>query len=170
VALELAKAHPELVQSLFVTGVGGFARRHWLMAMAPYVLFPMVRLQSVLPDPLNDYMLGRMGMQMPQGLQEDVYANAKFSMLKQAYDSIVDYGDGVPLPMRTLVVAGERQDDVEGTRRLGQVLRGGCDESRAFVVNGAVHAWNLQWPELFAEGIKAWIERRELPVEFKELR
>jgi hypothetical protein len=81
-------------------------------------------------------------------------------MLKQTCTSIVDYGNGVPLPMRTLAVAGERQDDVEGTRRLGQVLRGGCDESRAFVVNGAVHAWNLQWPELFAEGIEAWIERR----------
>jgi hypothetical protein len=53
---------------------------------------------------------------------------------------------------------------------LGQVLRGGRDESRAFVVNGAVHAWNLRWPELFAEGIRAWIEKRELPKEFKELR
>jgi hypothetical protein len=140
------------------------------MAVAPYVLFLMVRLQSVLPDTLNDYMLRRMGIQMPQGLQEDIYANAIFSTLKQAYASIVDYGDGVPLPMRTLVVAGGRQDDVEGARRLGQVMRGGCDDIRACVMNGAVHAWNLRWPELFAEGIKAWIEKKELPVEFKELR
>jgi pimeloyl-ACP methyl ester carboxylesterase len=61
VALELAKARPELVQSLFVTGVGGLAEKRWLMAMVPYVLFLVVRLQSMLPDSLNDYMLRRMG-------------------------------------------------------------------------------------------------------------
>lgn len=31
------------------------------------------------------------------------------------------------------------------------------------VVRGAVHTWNLQKPELFAEAIKAWVEGRELP-------
>jgi hypothetical protein len=124
VALELARAHPKLVQGLFVTGVGGFAGRRWLMAMAPYVLFPMVRLQNVLPASLNDYLLRRMGMRIPQGLQEDIYGNAKFSMLKQAYTSIVDYGDGVPLLMRTLVVAGGRQDDVEGDAKIGASLEG----------------------------------------------
>ena len=140
------------------------------MAVAPYILFPVVKLQSVLPDSVNNYVARRMGMRIPDGLHREIYANAKFSVVKQAYASIADYGEGCPLPMRTLVVAGGRLDDVEGTRRLGQVLRGGCDESRAFVMDGAVHAWNLQWPKLFAEGIKAWIERRELPEEFKELR
>jgi hypothetical protein len=129
----------------------------------------MVKLQSVLPDSLNDYVMQNMGMKMPDGLQRDIFNNLKFSMVKQAYASIADYGNGEPLPTRTLAVAGGKQDDVDGTRRLGHVLRIGCEESRAVVVDGAVHAWDLQWPELFARGITAWIELRELPVEFKEL-
>ena len=56
---------------------------------------------------------------------------------------------------------------MEGTRRLGHALRLGCEESRSVVVSGAVHAWDLQWPELFATGVEAWVERRELPVEYE---
>jgi hypothetical protein len=37
------------------------------------------------------------------------------------------------------------------------------------VVKGAVHAWNLQMPEVFAEGVRAWVEGRELPGEFEIL-
>jgi pimeloyl-ACP methyl ester carboxylesterase len=169
VALALAKARPELVQSLFVTGVGGIAARRWLMAAAPYLVTAIVKLQSVLPEFLNDYIMRKMGMKRPDGLQRDILNNAKFSMVKQAYASIADYGNGEPLPMRTLAVAGAKQDDVAGTGRLGHVLRIGCEESRAVVIDGALHAWNLQWPELFARGITAWIEGRELPVEFREL-
>jgi pimeloyl-ACP methyl ester carboxylesterase len=169
VALGLAKARPELVQSLFVTGVGGAAARRWLMAAAPYVVTAAVTLQSVLPDALNDFMVRKMEMKIPDGLQREIYSNLKFAMVKQAYASIADYGGGEPLPMRTLAVAGGRQDDVEGTRRLGHVLRTGCAESRAAVVHGAVHAWDLQWPELFARGVEAWVEGRELPGEFREL-
>lgn len=170
VALELAKSYPELVQTLFVTGVGGIAQRRWLMAAAPYMLTAVVKVQSVLPDVLNKYMAGKMGMKMPDGVQRAIFDNLRFSMVKQAYASIAEYGDGEPLPMRTLAVAGGKQDDVEGTRRLGHVLRIGCEDSRAVVVDGAVHAWDLQWPELFARGAQAWIERRELPVEFRELK
>jgi hypothetical protein len=89
-------------------------------------------------------------------------------MVKQAYASIANCGESEPLPMRTLVVAGGRQDDVKGTRKLGCVLKLGNEESRAVVVDGALHAWNLQWPELFARRIITWIEGRELPAEFKE--
>ena len=169
-ALALAKTHPELVRSLFVTGVGGVAKRRWLMAAAPYLVTAVVKLQSLLPDFLNDYILRKMGMKVPNGLQRDIYNNVKFSTVKQAYASIADYGGGEPLPMRTLAVAGAKQDDIAGTRRLGHILRIGCEESRAVVIDGAIHAWDLQWPDLFARGITAWIEGGELPTEFRELR
>jgi hypothetical protein len=48
-------------------------------------------------------------------------------------------------------------------RELG---REGCV---AAVVREAVHAWNLQMPEVFAEGVRAWVEGRELPGEFEIL-
>jgi len=87
--------------------------------------------------------------------------------------------------VRILVVAAGKQDDVEAAREMGRVWReddhlareerGGTrtrtrTKSKAAVVRGAVHAWNLQFPEVFAEGIKAWVEgREELPVEYEEL-
>jgi pimeloyl-ACP methyl ester carboxylesterase len=169
IAIALANAHPELVQSLFITGVGGVAEKKWLLAAAPYVVTAVVKVQSVLPEFVNDYVIRKMGMKIPDGLQSDIYNNLKFSMVNQAYASIASCGYGERLQVRTLVVAGGKQDDVEGTRKLGRDLRLGCQESRSVVVNGAVHAWDVQWPELFTSGVEAWVERRELPGEFREL-
>jgi hypothetical protein len=70
---------------------------------------------------------------------------------------------------RALAVAGGRQDDVEGVRRLGVVFRRVNERSMAVVLERAMHWWGLQWPELFAEGVVKWIEDRELPPEFKVL-
>jgi pimeloyl-ACP methyl ester carboxylesterase len=72
IAIALANAHPELVQSLFVTGVGGVAEKGWLMAAVPYMVTAMVKLQSVLPDLVNDYVIRKMGMKIPKELQRDI--------------------------------------------------------------------------------------------------
>ena len=85
VALELAKSRPDLVQSLFVTGAAGFAGRNWLMTAAPYMVTVMVKLQSMLPNALNSFVVRKMGMRIPDTLQRDIYDNLEFSMVKQAY-------------------------------------------------------------------------------------
>jgi hypothetical protein len=91
-------------------------------AAALYVLTAAMKLQSVLlPHALYDYVVQKMGMKIPDGLQSDIDNNLKFSMVKQAYASIADCGNGEPLPTRTLAVTGEWQDDVEGTGKLGHV-------------------------------------------------
>jgi hypothetical protein len=48
--------------------------------------------------------------------------------------------------------------DAKGTGRLGHVLRDRREESWVIVDKGAIHAWNLQSPKLFARGIEVWIE------------
>ena len=63
--------------------------------------------------------------------------------------------------MRTLSIAAETVDDIEAVRRMGREMP--VEGSLGAVVRGAVHTWNLQKPELFAEAIKAWVEGRELP-------
>jgi hypothetical protein len=71
---------------------------------------------------------------------------------------------------RVMLVAGGKSDDVQATRRAGQIIKEKCLGSRAFVVRNAVHAWDLQFPELFAQGVRAWVENvKELPKEFEEL-
>ena len=71
---------------------------------------------------------------------------------------------------RVMLVAGGKTDDVESTQTMGQIIKQKCPGSRAFVVRKAVHAWDLQYPELFARGVQAWIKGEEnLPEEFEEL-
>lgn len=103
-------------------------------------------------------------MKIPHRLQRDMYDNLKFLVVKQAYAIIAEHGSGESLSTRMLAVAGWKQDDVERTRILGRVSRIGRDQGRATVVDGAIHTWDLQWPDLFASGITAWIEGRELPI------
>jgi hypothetical protein len=45
-------------------------------------------------------------------------------------------------------VAGEKQDSVDVTRRMGRDR-----ECKRYVVRGAVHVWDWQFPELFAKGV-----------------
>jgi hypothetical protein len=67
---------------------------------------------------------------------------------------------------RTCVVAGILDDKEKACAERGEQLRVGNSESRAFKVEGKRHAWDLQDPELFASGIKSWMEHKELPAEY----
>lgn len=71
---------------------------------------------------------------------------------------------------RVMLVAGGKTDDVESTKTMGQIIKKKCPASRAFVVRQAVHGWDLQYPELFAQGVRAWVEGEDtLPKDFEEL-
>ncbi|OJJ45254.1 hypothetical protein ASPZODRAFT_133895 [Penicilliopsis zonata CBS 506.65] len=76
--------------------------------------------------------------------------------------------------VRVCVLAGERQDPVQTTREQGKTLKEtgpakNQTENKAFLVREAMHAWSLSHPALFAEGIDAWIARREMPVGYEEI-
>src|SRR2546423_15567199 len=97
---------------------------------------------------------------MPEGLQRDIRANAKFTMVRQGYSSIAEYGDGNPLAMRPMAVAGGGRMILRGREDWGRVLRGGCERGRAFVVGGALHALNLQWAGAVGRGINDLAEKK----------
>jgi hypothetical protein len=76
--------------------------------------------------------------------------------------------------VRVLAIAGGKQDNVDMTQQVGRALKmsgGGKDNggSKAVVIRDAIHAWDTQFPELFASGIKAWVAGDKLPIEFEEL-
>ncbi|CZR61107.1 uncharacterized protein PAC_11003 [Phialocephala subalpina] len=71
--------------------------------------------------------------------------------------------------VRTCIVAGAKGDSVQDTETKGRCLLKGNAESRAFKVEGKLHAWDLQDPTLFARGIRAWMEREEPPGEYIRL-
>ncbi|KAK7421684.1 hypothetical protein QQZ08_009858 [Neonectria magnoliae] len=65
-----------------------------------------------------------------------------------------------------LAVAGGMIDSVEGTKKMGEILKQQSrqgKETRAVVVRKAIHEWNLQFPELFADGVKPGLRTSRYP-------
>ena len=166
VGVVLAEKNPASVRSLFISGVYNMSAS-WgrLLSLAPYASM----LQKMVPQALVRQVHDRMGLKLPSGLEEDMIQNSKFQLVRTGYNELAAFGNGCSLTTRTLAIAGEKQDDVEGTRRLSQTFQKGNGESRAAVIEGAMHAWGYQQPKLFADGIKAWVESKKLPPKFNNL-
>lgn len=169
VALHLAKTHPELISTLFVTGIGNLLNRDWLVNIAPYILYPEVSILYYLPERIYKWVQSMMQMDVPEGLREEMWANVDVKMVRDAYQSFGKDGGPTTLEMRTLVVAGGKQDSLDGTKAYDLEVRKGNAQSKAVVIRNAAHAWNVQFPELFARGIRAWIAGEDLPSEFDDL-
>ena len=170
VGLELAKRCPQLVLSLFCTGCAppsGF--RRWAMARPRLSGGLEMALGVFVTESIFWYSLG---VKAVPGLRDEFRKNQSLALVKAGYtacaattvDGLADI-EGV----RVAIVAGEKRDAVEQTRESGRMLRSKVPESKAFVVRNAVHLWDLQFPELFANGVRAWIEGEAMPKEFELL-
>jgi pimeloyl-ACP methyl ester carboxylesterase len=177
VALDLARRYPALCLSAFTTGAQPFEGAVAWLAARPAVLYYLFGLMHSLPGPVYWWIARASGMVRHEELLEEIRGNRRWEVVKGVYGSILE-GQGWEAVrgvdgVRMLNVAGGKQDDVEGARRVGGVWRetGAAERlgSRAVVVRDAIHAWDLQLPELFAEGIKAWVEGRELPGKYEPL-
>ena len=171
-AIYLAKTYPNLVLSLFVTGVSDSVGRQlgsWRSVLAPYVLLPVNTLQHYLPNAVQDHFIKKWKLKLPEGIQQELWENSKFSTLRAGFDSIHKTGGVKPLTSPCLIVAGGLQDSINTTRLAGHTLRRGNEKSVACVVKHAIHAWDLQFPDVFAEGVRCWFEGRDLPPEFEVL-
>ena len=75
--------------------------------------------------------------------------------------------------IRTCVIAGGKVDQVEAVKEMATVLREGGKkrgiQNEGAVVRDAYHPWHLQLPVLFAAGIEAWVQGKDLPKEFEIL-
>ena len=117
------------------------------------------------------------GMLPHDELRAEIQGNFSMELLREGYGSIGDMklentmAALAKTGVRTLTVAGEAQDDVAVCRQMGQLLRkGGSKASQAAVAKKALHAWDLQFPELFAKSIRAWIEEKGQPEGIEELK
>lgn len=175
VVLDLVRRYPGLCLSGFVTGAAPFEGAFAFMARRPWVVYGFMWGMDLLPEWVYWWLAGGVtGGRRYEALRGEMRRNRRWEVVMGVYGSILESVGWEEVRgvkgVRVLCVAGGRQDDVKATRRVGEVWREeGVVDSRAVVVRGAVHAWNLQMPELFAEGIKAWVEGRELPGEFEEL-
>jgi pimeloyl-ACP methyl ester carboxylesterase len=170
VGLELARRRPELVLSLFCTGCAppsGF--RRWVMSRPRLLGGVEIALGKFATDAMFWFSLG---VEPVPGLREEFRKNQSIELLRAGYSACtaVTLEDLAEIRgVRVAIVAGGKRDSVEQTRNVGRMLRSKDQECKAFVVRDAVHLWDLQLPELFAQGVRAWVDGGEMPKGFEEL-
>lgn len=178
-ALELVARHPEVALSCFVTGAMPWGRAFRWVGERPRILWAVEGAASAvgvmrLFDAAAD-------VKLSQRFRDELGArpNRCWELTRDVCEAITGQfgwdtvdrvaGSGV----RTCAVAAGRGDQVEGVRGMGPVLREGGKkkgvENTVVLVKKAIHPWNTQFPELFARGVKAWIDAAPLPAEFEAL-
>jgi pimeloyl-ACP methyl ester carboxylesterase len=172
VAMNLASRYPDLVDALFVSGCHISWEGPWKSWFMGHVMAMSVSLIPMLPKNWFTYLAGRQGLQVPEALYEDIIATCQYSLGLCVAKSIGE--DSPPgllenVKARTLLVVGGNEFGAGQAGEKAQLLRKGNVQSRGFRVEGKEHAWDLQDPKLFAEGIMAWIGEREMPKEFVSL-
>jgi len=171
IALDLAKRYPAQVSSLFMTGAAPLTGwKKWMAERPSWVWSIMGGVLRNTPAWLYWKLCSWQGIKRHDELLVEMRANAQVELISDCYSTILELNDDMPAPnIRALTIAAGLQDDIESTRTMGQKLKETSSNNKAAVVKNAVHAWDLQSPELFAAGVQAWIEDRELPEEFELL-
>ncbi|CAK7566042.1 MAG: hypothetical protein SEPTF4163_003975 [Sporothrix epigloea] len=173
-ALEFARLHPDRVLSVWCTGCAPFdGYRLWFM-QHPRLLSGIVTMAGKLATESLFYStLGASNLQRIPGLREEVQQNQNMATLTPVYKALASVTDDdlatISSSVRVMMVAGGRLDSIAATQRAGAALQRANSASGAYVVRDAIHWWSLQFPELFARGILAWIEGTELPKEYELL-
>lgn len=171
-ALEFARRHPDLVRTVWCTGCSPFTgTRLWFM-QHPRLLSGIVTFAGMLAtEKIFWATLG--GAEPIPGLREEVQGNQNMATLRPIYEELALFTNdnlaAIDGGVRVAIVAGGKMDIVPDTKTAGEVLRQKNPDSCAFVVRNAIHWWSLQFPKLFAQGIRAWIEEKPLPDEYEIL-
>jgi pimeloyl-ACP methyl ester carboxylesterase len=170
IGLELARRYPQVVLSLFCTGCAPDSGiRRWVIRQAS-ILSAVGIVGSKFSNESMFWM--PMGVEPYPELRKEFRKNQSMALLTAGYTAVgaLTLDDLAEIEgVRIAIVAGARRDSVEDTRKAGIVLSRQTPECRAFVVKEAVHLWDLQLPELFAQGVRAWINGSGMPPDFEEL-
>ena len=169
-ALEFARRYPERVLSLFCTGCAPYSGLRRRVMSHPRLLAGLGIVLSTLATD-NMFWLP-IGVEPLPALRDEFRKNQSMALLTAGYTAVhaVRLQDLAEIDgVRIAIVAGGKRDGVEDTREAGRVLSARNPECKAFVVRDAVHLWDLQLPELFARGVRAWVEGSDMPKEFEVL-
>ncbi|KAI1101612.1 alpha/beta-hydrolase [Jackrogersella minutella] len=178
VAMELIRRHPDVVLSAFISNAVPVSETWKNLNSSPRISYLALSVllhspKSVLfkatgwvPEFQNEALL----KEIKRNITSRLYEAGTRETMSWTRDDMVQVGK---TDIRIAIVTGGKQDFVEGAREMGQLLPSlGTNEgknSRAFIVKDAIHAWNLQFPVLFARGVRAWVEKKPLPQGYELL-
>lgn len=160
--------------SLFASGAPPFEGKERFFASRSWLMSIVVGATMYMPDPMYWWLSGKAGVIKHPDLRAESRGNYSMQLLRNGYAACLSVElkkVGEIEGVRTCVVVGGKQDSVDVTRRMGQVLRESAGNSgcKAYVVKKAIHAWDWQFPELFTQGITAWAKESDMPKEYEEL-
>jgi pimeloyl-ACP methyl ester carboxylesterase len=179
----LALDEPDLVLSLFVSGAAPAVGERLFMAQWPTITYYSMKLMMHwLPGWVFRYQSSSIGLKLSDELIAEMSDNITWPLVQDMFPWVLSFTLDVVrrLKVRTLSIAGAgtKGDDVPMIEKTAKALRsrrteGGEawpeDGSGAVVLREATHGWDMQFPELFARGVTAWVKGETLPTEFERL-
>lgn len=184
IAIYMVSRYPDIVgdHGVFLTGCGQSWPRPGTWGIWAYGVFIFLRnwVLTGLPKGASEWVFKQAGMDMNDGLYSDMIAASTYQFSQTVMEALAIIGSSAgevdgwkvaseSVGVRACIIAGVLEDSEKDCRERGQQLRKGNPESKAFKVEGKGHAWDLQDPELFALGIKAWMDHEPMPTGYDEL-
>lgn len=171
-AVFFAAKHSHLVRDIFLSGCHHSFKRYTSLGL---VLGLGDFFQAAAPKSAFLFFADKIAKQKNgQDMYTDTHANKKAGGAFQRGRVIASaIGTEVPQSVwekvtnRTLLVAGADEWELSRMKINAAWLQKGNSESRAAIVPEQGHVWDTSEPALFAQGVVAWFERKELPARYE---
>ncbi|KUI55742.1 Putative 2-succinyl-6-hydroxy-2,4-cyclohexadiene-1-carboxylate synthase [Cytospora mali] len=179
IAMDLIIRHPDVVRDAMIVGAWPLKGRRLAVTQHPRLTY--AGLWSVLHSPGSLFfkVSGYSGEYQHDEMLKEIKRNVSSRLAKSGFsqsekwqeDMMVEVGKQ---DIRICMVAAGKQDDCDGVRIAAKIIKdqskgGNGSQTQAYAALDAIHAWNLQFPAVFAKGIQCWIERQHMPKEYENM-
>lgn len=166
VILTLLGTHPEVLSSAIITGSADY-QAPWLVNISlPFAwLASLMSTRGLIRWTLKTYHVPRAYYPL---LFDDLWkASKNYPLDKRLLRSLtwLKMPDQFPVPL--LACTGEKEPEI--ARNTVRRLKKHYSNVKGFQVPGGTHMWPLQFPELFARMVRAWVMQKPLPQELRPL-
>ena len=170
VAIELASKHPDVVNTVFVSGYEVYSNSPQTFA---YGLWMDNHIGSAMPRPLTRWLMD--GTDLPPTPN----GACTLTLCRSIAQTMCIKDDQWPTswPARTLIVAAGKSDilptadhphDATRLRDIALQIQP-TGQTKAYTHKQMRHPWDRQAPGLFAETVRMWIDEAKVPEGFEEL-
>jgi len=154
---------PEVVDHVILSGTAARMGKVLLALLKVQLALnkPLMRLLS--PDQLGGLMMAQFGIpaEYRSMMGEDMKCVSTDAMVRFIMATYADIVTPTAAPTPVLVIAGQKETPVAKAmaRRLRKTIAG----AEGAMIPGGGHVWNLQFPDLFADIVRAWVTDKPLP-------